>query len=85
MAVLTSLWQSSSADITLTGLDYITYIHATHFAGSKNRDPFLRLPSTGVQTGRRVMIVVVDSEYNIVYQQRVERFWNLRGQPFELG
>lgn len=73
-----------NVNLTATGLDYVTYIHAAHLATSGDRDPFLILVITGRATGRRAQVVLLNPEYKVVYQHRIERFWNLDSSPLEI-
>lgn len=73
-----------NVNLTATGLDYVTYIHAAHLATSGDRDPFLILVITGRATGRRAQVVLLNPEYKVVYQHRIERFWNLGSSPLEI-
>ena len=58
-----------------SGLDYITYIHAASLTLSKYQNPFLVVVITGRATGHRALVVVIDGDYRVLYQSRIERFW----------
>lgn len=67
--------RSIGTNLKASGLDYITYVHAASLANSANQKPFLVVIITGRATGRRALVVVLDEDYRVLYQSRIERFW----------
>lgn len=76
--------RSMDVNLKASGLDYITYVHAASFANSVNQNPFLVVVITGRATGHRALIVVLDADYRMLYQSRIERYWPIDGMPLEI-
>jgi hypothetical protein len=64
-------------------LDYITRVDAVPLA-SMLGDSLLAIVICGRATGRRAIVAVIDENYKIVYEEQVERFWELGGTPVEV-
>ena len=76
--------RSPFADLDATGLDYLNRIHAAPLFVRGKVEPFLVVVIAGRATGRRALVTVLSSEYQVVFQQRVERFWELASSPLEI-
>jgi hypothetical protein len=76
--------RSMGINLKASGLDYINYVHAASFISSANQNPFLVVVITGRATGDRALIGVLDSDYRILYQSRIERYWPIDSGPLEI-
>jgi hypothetical protein len=63
-------------------LDYVTRIDAAEL-NATNGDAWLVVVVSGRATGRRSTVAVLSPDYEKVYEERVERFWNLPS-PLEI-
>jgi hypothetical protein len=46
--------------------------------------PLLAVVISGRATGRRAIIAVIDENYKVVFEEQVQRFWELRDTPIEI-
>lgn len=76
--------RSIGANLKASGLDYVNYVHSASFASSVNQNPVLVVVITGRATGDRALIVVLDENYRVLYQSRIERFWPIDRTPLEI-
>jgi len=72
------------ADLDARGLDYLNQIHAAPVFVRGKDEPFLVVVIAGRATGRRALVTVLSPEYQIVFQQRVYRFWELASSALEI-
>ena len=64
-------------------LDYVTRIDAA-LLNAPSGSEFLALVISGRATGRRALVVVLNSTYEPVFEERVERFWQLDDNALEI-
>ena len=76
--------RSPFVDLNATGLDYLNRIHVAPLLMHGKVEPFLVVVIAGRATGRRALVTVLSPEYQIVFQQRVERFWELASPSLEI-
>lgn len=76
--------RSPFVDLDATGLDYLNRIHVAPLFVRGKVEPFLVVVIAGRATGRRALVTVLSPEYQIVFQQRVERFWELASPSLEI-
>jgi hypothetical protein len=76
--------RSPSADLDARGLDYLNQIHAAPIFVRGKDEPFLVVVIAGRATGRRALVTVLSPEYQLVFQQRIYRFWELASSPLEI-
>ena len=76
--------RSPFVDLDATGLDYLNRIHVAPLFVRGRVEPFLVVVIAGRATGRRALVTVLSPEYRIVFQQRVERFWELASPALEI-
>lgn len=76
--------RSPFVDLDATGLDYLNRIHVAPLFVRGKAEPFLVVIIAGRATGRRALVTVLSPEYQIVFQQRVERFWELASPSLEI-
>lgn len=67
----------------IPALDYITRVDAVPISIAHGR-PMLALTISGRATGRRAVIAVIDGDYKVIFEEQVERFWELRDTPIEV-
>jgi hypothetical protein len=65
-------------------LDYITRVDAVPMSRAPGSPPFLAIAISGRATGRRAIIAVIDENYKVVFEEQVQRFWELRDTPIEV-
>lgn len=71
-------------DLKATGLDYVNQVHAARLFVSATSEPWLVVVISGRATGRRTLISVIAPDYRLIFQQRIERFWDLHSPPLEI-
>jgi hypothetical protein len=76
--------RSLFANLDARGLDYLNQIHAAPVFVRGKEEPFLVVIIAGRATGRRALVTVLSPEYQIVFQQRVYRFWEIASSPLEI-
>jgi hypothetical protein len=76
--------RSHFVDLDAAGLDYLNQIHVAPLFVRGKAEPFLVVVIAGRATGRRALVTVLSPDYQIVFQQRVERFWELSSTPLEI-
>lgn len=77
--------RSPFVDLDATGLDYVNQVHVAPLYVRGTVEPFLVVVIAGRATGRRALVTVLSPEYQMVFQQRVERFWELASPtPLEI-
>jgi hypothetical protein len=76
--------RSPFVDLDATGLDYLNRIHVAPLFVRGKVEPFLVVVIAGRATGRRALVTVLSPEYQIVFQQRAERFWELTSPSLEI-
>ena len=67
-----------------SALDYITRVDAVPLLRSPEAQPLLAIVISGRATGRRAVIAIIDYDYKPVFEEQVERFWELRDTPLEV-
>lgn len=81
--VLRDTATGKKAQFVTRALDYITRVDAVPMA-SMHGPSLLAIVISGRATGRRAIIAVIDENYKIVYEEQVERFWELGATPVEV-
>jgi hypothetical protein len=64
-------------------LDYITRVDAVPVSATPTQ-PILAVAISGRATGRRAIIAVIDENYKVIFEEQLERFWELRDTPIEI-
>jgi hypothetical protein len=73
----------SSAQFATGALDYITRVDAVPLSATRG-PALLAIVISGRATGRRAIIAVIDENYKVVFEEQVQRFWELRDTPIEI-
>jgi hypothetical protein len=81
--VLRDTVSGKSAQFRTPALDYITRVDAVPMLAARGPS-LLAIVVSGRATGRRAIIAVVDENYEVVYEEQVERFWSLCDTPIEV-
>jgi hypothetical protein len=71
------------AQFRTSTLDYITRVDAVPVSASPGR-ALLAIVISGRATGRRAIVAVIDENYKAVFEEQVQRFWELRDMPVEV-
>ncbi len=71
--------QTNSQQVTFstTALDYINEVHAVPVWFAEYSQPLLAVVVAGRATGRRAIIVVVSPDYDVLLEERIQRFWKI--------
>lgn len=82
--VLRDTVNGKKAEFRTPALDYITRVDAVPMSRAPGSSAFLAITISGRATGRRAVIAVIDEDYKVVFEEQVERFWELRDTPIEV-
>ena len=72
-----------SAQFATPALDHITRVDAVPLSATRG-PALLAIVISGRATGRRAIISVIDENYKVVFEEQVQRFWELRDTPIEI-
>jgi hypothetical protein len=67
----------------IPALDYVTRVDAVPMSVTHGH-PLLAITISGRATGRRAVIAVIDGDYKVLFEEQVERFWELRDASIEI-
>jgi hypothetical protein len=81
--VLRDTATGKNAQFVTGTLDYITRVDAVPLSSMRGAS-LLAVVICGRATGRRAIVAVIDENYKIVYEEQVERFWELGATPVEV-
>jgi len=70
------------AEFTTSTLDYITRVDALPVSVTPG-SALLAIVISGRATGRRAIVAVIDESYRVVFEEQVQRFWQLGDSPVE--
>ncbi|HEX6284825.1 MAG TPA: hypothetical protein VFZ71_08120 [Pyrinomonadaceae bacterium] len=71
------------AEFRTPALDYITRVDAVPMSATPGR-ALLAIVISGRATGRRAIIAVIDENYKVIFEEQVQRFWELKDTPVEI-
>ena len=72
------------ASISTRGLNYVTRIDASALRSGNGRGEMLVIVISGRATGRRSVVAILSSNYELLFEERLERFWDLDDLPLEV-
>jgi len=81
--VLRDSVSGKSAQFATPALDYITRVDAVPVSATSGPG-LLAVVISGRATGRRAVVAVVDENYKVVFEEQVQRFWELKDSPLEI-
>jgi len=81
--VLRDTMSGKSARFSTSALDYVTRVDAVPALVEPGRS-LLAIVICGRATGRRAVIAAVDQDYQVIFEEQVERFWQLSDTPVEI-
>jgi hypothetical protein len=81
--VLRDTTSGRNARFSAAALDYITRVDAVPVL-AEHGPPLLAIVICGRATGRRAIIAAVDENYQVIFEEQVERFWQLGDTPVEV-
>lgn len=70
--------------ISTAALDYVTQAHAVPIALAQYTQPGLAVVIAGRATGRRAIVLVLAPDYQVLLEERLYRFWELRSPAVEV-
>ena len=70
--------------VPIAALDYITQIDAVPVALPQYVQPGLAVVIAGRATGGKAMIVVLTPDYEVLFEERLDRFWALQSRTVEV-
>lgn len=82
-AVFRDTMTGKHVDFRASTLDYITRVDAVPVSTTPGR-ALLAIVISGRATGRRAIVAVIDENYKVVFEEQVQRFWELRDTPVEV-
>ncbi|MBM4361841.1 MAG: hypothetical protein FJ104_04110 [Deltaproteobacteria bacterium] len=71
-------------NISAEGLDSVTSVHVAQFSAIKSSPPGLAMVVTGRASGKRAMVVLVSPSFELVIEERIERFWPRAENPLHV-
>lgn len=81
--VLRDTVTGKNVEFRTSALDYINRVDAVPVSIAPGQ-ALLAVAISGRATGRRAVIAVIDENYNVIFEEQVERFWELRDTPIEV-
>jgi hypothetical protein len=81
--VLRDTVTGKNVEFRTSALDYINRVDAVPVSIAPDQS-LLAVAISGRATGRRAVIAVIDENYNVIFEEQVERFWELRDTPIEV-
>jgi hypothetical protein len=81
--VLRDTISAKDARFSTSALDYVTRVDAVPVL-AKQGPSLLAIVISGRATGRRAIIAAVDENYKVIFEEQVERFWQLSDTPVEV-
>lgn len=75
---------SRKAVVSTAALDYITQVHAVPVALAQYAQPGLAVVIAGRATDRRAVVLVLAPDYEVLLEERLDRFWELRSAAIEV-
>jgi hypothetical protein len=81
--VLRDTVSGKDARFSTSALDYTTRVDAVPVLADPGPS-LLTIVISGRATGRRAIIAAVDQNYKVVFEEQVERFWQLDNTPVEV-
>jgi hypothetical protein len=76
--------KSSRASISTSALEYVTKIEAVSFRMRSAPQELLALVISGRATGRRAVVLILNDRYEVLFEERLDRFWELRDSSLEI-
>ena len=70
--------------VSITALNYITGVHAVPITLAQHAPPGLAVIMTGRATGGRALLIVLGPDYEVLLEERLVRFWDLKSHPLEV-
>jgi hypothetical protein len=71
------------AEFATSTLDYITRVDALSVSATPG-STLLAIVISGRATGRRAIVAVIDESYRVVFEEQIQRFWQLGDSPAEI-
>ncbi|MDO8446499.1 MAG: hypothetical protein Q7T53_10440 [Deltaproteobacteria bacterium] len=79
--LIKDILNGKSCALPFSGLDYVTRVYGVPLRSANEAHPVLALVITGRATGRRAVLAVVSKDYELLYAERIDRFWPLDMNP----
>lgn len=82
--VVSDVQNNMKCEIPIEGLDYVTSVHVASLLSRKGNFPVLVVVVAGRPTGRRAMVAVISSTYELLHLERRNRDWPIGTNPLEI-